>query len=379
MTPDMLEKALEYAKRGWAVLPLLRRSKNPFKVSKGVNDRTTDTQQVNQWWKETPEANVAIATGQVSGIFVLDIDIRRNCNGLTTLNELQSRYGPLPETVTAQTGGGGRHLLFRWPGFRVKNNNTGKLGKGIDVKGDGGYIVAAPSVHETGALYEWVVGLSPDDLPPADAPAWLLEQIGEQNKLPRPVKTKRAGADTTCSPLTLDDAIRLTLPDGPGQRHRRVFMFARALKAMPEYATAPLPIIKPLVERWWKAALPFIKTQEFTETWSDFVAAWPRVKAPLGDGRLDTALNSAKLAPLPACAERYDCEGVRLLIKLCKELQSQVGDEPFYLDCRNAGRVTGCEHATANRRLNMLIADEVLALIEKGTTNHASRYRYLGG
>ena len=119
----------------------------------GVKDATNDRTIIKEWWRRWPDANIGIATGRTSGIFVLDVDGNA---GKESLTELQAEHGRLPKTVTVQTGKG-RHRYFRCDGARV-GNSAGRLGKGIDVRGDGGYVVAAGSVHVSGALYRFVDG-----------------------------------------------------------------------------------------------------------------------------------------------------------------------------------------------------------------------------
>lgn len=121
-----------------------------------------------------PNANVGIATGASAGIFVVDIDPRHG--GDRALGELEAHHGELPVTVTSATGGGGVHFLFRHPGVKVKNS-AGIIGSGIDIRGEGGLIVAPPSVHASGKPYTWIRGRSPGDIAVADAPAWLLNLV----------------------------------------------------------------------------------------------------------------------------------------------------------------------------------------------------------
>lgn len=163
--------ALAYAERlGWAVFPL--RGKIPaIAGGRGCLDATTDAGQVRQWWAAMPDANIGIATGARSGIVVIDLD------GPDAEAEFSRRYGnpPTPSSLTRR----GRHLVFRHPGGEVKNS-AGLLGAKIDVRGDGGYIVAPPSVHpETGQPYRWEeeVGLHPLHLPPAPLSPVLLGQL----------------------------------------------------------------------------------------------------------------------------------------------------------------------------------------------------------
>lgn len=110
-------------------------------------------------------------TGEPSGLVVLDIDPRNG--GTDALADLEQRQGPLPPTVEAITGGGGRHFYFRHPGHRVKSRSG--LAPGVDVKADGGYVVAAPSLHGSGRSYSWADRAGPADATLADWPAWMVE------------------------------------------------------------------------------------------------------------------------------------------------------------------------------------------------------------
>src|SRR5262249_31309904 len=153
-----LVAALDYAERGWMVFPLHTVGgqacscgsgdcSNPGKHPRtryGVKDATTDPEQIRIWWSSWPDANVGIATGAGSGLVVLDLDAK--AEGEASLAALEAVHDLLPPTVTASTGGGGRHLLFAHPGVELRNS-AGKLGAGLDVRGDGGYVVASPSRH----------------------------------------------------------------------------------------------------------------------------------------------------------------------------------------------------------------------------------------
>jgi P4 family phage/plasmid primase-like protien len=181
--------ASRYAEQGWAVVPLHtvgkdgscsckegeecpRPGKHP-RTRHGVKDATTDHDQVRRWWADDPLANVGIATGAETGILVLDVDPRHG--GTSTMEKLQAELGPLPATVTASTGGGGRHLMFAYPSFRVRKDTNGKsLGPGVDILSDGCIMVAPPSRHVSGKRYRWEEGKSFRDLEPATLPeAWL--------------------------------------------------------------------------------------------------------------------------------------------------------------------------------------------------------------
>ena len=135
------------------------------------------------WWKRWPEANVGLVTGAVSGLVVLDVDVRHD--GHFSLAELEDQHGALPVTVEAETGSGGRHLFFRHPGRRIPNS-AGLLGKGLDIRGDGGYIVAPPSLHASGRRYTWDPSLHPANVEPAKLPQWMLKLLASPGKAPAP-------------------------------------------------------------------------------------------------------------------------------------------------------------------------------------------------
>ncbi len=169
----MLEGALRLARIGFAVFPLHPRSKHPMFES-WPEIATTDEAQVERWWKQTPDANVGIATGRKSRVFAMDIDPRHA--GDITFDLLVAKQGKFAETLQQITGTGGWHLFFRYPNIEVRN----KVGvfQGIDIRGEGGFVVAPPSVHpDTGKRYEWDGLAELERQPIADAPLWLLEAL----------------------------------------------------------------------------------------------------------------------------------------------------------------------------------------------------------
>lgn len=183
------EAALQYAAKGWPVLPLHSPTvdgrcscdkaacPNPGKHPRtphGLTDATVDKATIRRWWRSWPTANVGLLTGERSGLVVLDVDPRHG--GDEALRQLESQYGKFPATVKALSGGGGHHVVFAHPGKPVKNT-VGALGPGLDLKGDGGYIVAPPSLHISGRRYQWEVSSHPDKVSLAPLPAWLLELI----------------------------------------------------------------------------------------------------------------------------------------------------------------------------------------------------------
>lgn len=169
--------ALRYAARGWRVLPL--KGKIPT-LNDWPTRASTDPQEIRCWWNQQPTANVGIATGEESNLFVLDVDPDKG--GDESLRNLEKLYGALPITPQVLTGGGGHHQYFQHPGIRL-GNSSGKLGPGLDIRTDGGQVVAPPSIHpKTGRTYEWEATHHPDDVLPAPVPQWLLELLAEKPK-----------------------------------------------------------------------------------------------------------------------------------------------------------------------------------------------------
>ncbi len=133
-----------------------------------------------------PDANVGVCTGSRSGFVVVDVDRRHG--GEESLKELEQQYGKLPHTVRSRTGGGGQHLFFAHPGGTVRNRvQVGGL-PGLDVRGDGGYIVAPPSLHTSGHPYQWEPGCDPEQGALAALPRWLQNVLLVSTRKPKPVR-----------------------------------------------------------------------------------------------------------------------------------------------------------------------------------------------
>lgn len=184
-----MKAAHVYAERlGWAVVPLhdvtagacsCRKPDCPsagkHPTLKGWQDiATSDLEQIHEWQRRYPAGNIGIATGTASGFFAFDVD--PDHGGSDTLAAIVAEHGPMPVTPEQITGSGGRHYLFKLPTFAVTNKATKGIGQGLDVRGNGGQIVVAPSRSFKGS-YRWVKGREPWSLPLADAPDWLLERL----------------------------------------------------------------------------------------------------------------------------------------------------------------------------------------------------------
>lgn len=164
---SILAAAFGYARRGWRVVPL--NGKVPL-VKEWTVAASIDIDTISAWFQEFPEANIGIATGEQSGVFVLDVDGEQ---GEATIKDMESTFGKLPETYEVETSRG-RHLYFLQPsGIKTKSQASGQIGPKLDVRGDGGQVVAPPSIHpETKKRYSIL-----RDVEVAIAPDWLLKLV----------------------------------------------------------------------------------------------------------------------------------------------------------------------------------------------------------
>jgi hypothetical protein len=172
--PGVRAAAHAYLGRGGSVIPMEHRGKRPLIAWLELQSRVATTDEADTWLQRWPNANIGIVTGRISGLVVLDVDAVHG--GAGSLAQLEIEHGPLPRTIESRTGGGGRHLYFSHPGEPVANRVG--LRPGIDLRGDGGCVVAPPSVHPNGKRYAWAAGCSPDEASLAPLPHWLLRTLG---------------------------------------------------------------------------------------------------------------------------------------------------------------------------------------------------------
>jgi putative DNA primase/helicase len=221
-----LESAAQrYAEIGWPVIPChtpTGDSDKPCSCHKadcgnigkhprtmnGVSDATTDRDKIAERWDMWEDANIGVAMGEDAGCFAIDVDPRHG--GDKTLAELERKHGKLPETRTQDTGSDGAHLVFKYPNFKLQNLNHGELGPGLDVKSDGRYIVAAPSLHFSGKRYRWR-----NAAPAVAAPAWFLKLLQEA------MYKKNVSASSEVGENILDGQRDVTLTSLAGSMRRR--------------------------------------------------------------------------------------------------------------------------------------------------------------
>jgi hypothetical protein len=228
--------ALFYASFGWAVLPLhsvdrgvctcgdpnCRSAGKHPRTSHGVKGASTDPEQIRKWWRQWPDANVGIATGAVSGLVVIDIDPRNGGNASYT--KLQEELpGTFDKPLKVRSGSDGTHLYFGHPGGHVPC--CANLRPGIDVKADGGYIVAPPSMHLSGGRYRFARdnGFILPELPTGLRDLLVPQAQAHDERGERP--------SIEVDSLHVSDEIKALIRQGPphGDRSKILFKVLRAL------------------------------------------------------------------------------------------------------------------------------------------------------
>ncbi|MFC2023908.1 bifunctional DNA primase/polymerase, partial [Chloroflexota bacterium] len=187
MTERLLDAALAYGSRGWRVHPLRPGDKKP--LLKGWPQKaTTDAGTIRGWWTQCPDANVGVATGD---LIVIDIDVSQHVDGMETWRDLVSEHAIDDDTIISLTPSGGQHLVYVGNGEQIPNS-AGRLGSGIDVRGQGGYVVLPPSTLAGGGEYVWDVGHHFADRKPLALPEELAALLVNPQRRPARVSMSQS-------------------------------------------------------------------------------------------------------------------------------------------------------------------------------------------
>ena len=208
--------AVRYCENGFAIIPLKPRSKEPA-TPHGLKDWSSDPDVARDYWAQHPNHNIGIVCGAPSrGLLVFDLDVSDEKNGIDSLREWEHAHGELPETAEAITGGDGRHLLYRTDRTDIRPSVNSDLG--VDVRCDGSYIVAPPSVHPNGREYEWWA--DPDDVGVAPANANVYECLDNIQR-----NGSKDGDVPRREGFELPDVLR------KGARDKTLFQFACSMRS----------------------------------------------------------------------------------------------------------------------------------------------------
>ncbi|MDX6695582.1 MAG: putative primase/helicase [Blastocatellia bacterium] len=240
-TPDVLAAALDYINYDDVPVFPVKPDKAPY-TPNGFKDATRDQAIVRQHWQKLPDAGIGIPTGEASGFLVLDIDPRHG--GDVSLTALIEEHGDeWLETMQARTGGGGHHIIFAYPRGSNIRNSANRLGEGIDVRGEGGYIIAAPSLHASGRRYEWLTNFKP-----APPPEWLLklltEERGASTQKTQPRAKSGAGIGALIPEGERNEALFKIGCSLRGQGHNRDEIEAELMDINARRCSPPLPDVE---------------------------------------------------------------------------------------------------------------------------------------
>ncbi len=382
---DLITAALEYAARGWSVFPCDPRSKEPLaqgrhrmRWQRYQNERATEAQ-IRELFSKP--ANIAIVCGDVSGDLVV-----RDFDDSIAYRRWSSDHRDLANRLPTVATARGFHVYARMnpcPDTRV-------LGDG-ELRANGVYVLAPPSIHPSGAVYRWVVPFCGD----AELPVICLSDLDLTEEDRRPTedrqKTGRRGQKQTeagqkiteavCRSVTLDirhiAAVDASLPASPGHRHKSIFKLARRILGIHRKELPPVETLKRVFDAWWIKALPRIETKDKAKSLLEFLTAVRRAKVPLQDVVFE-CLPRALANNKPEWSIEFG-ERVALLAGLCRELQRLKGPEEFHISCRQAGSAIGVSHPVAADHLKLFVALEKLIVVKAGIpgSGKSTRYRYV--
>jgi hypothetical protein len=302
------EAVLRLVSRGWRLFPVQARSKLPL-VAGWPQQASCEPERLREWMQKYSDCNWGLATGRDSGVFVLDVDGEQ---GLVAIKELRKTGHELPPTLTVKTGRG-CHLYFRYPEDALIRNSAGKLGPGLDIRGDGGYVLVPPSIHPSGADYRWT-----HEIAVAPAPDWLLERLKAQ-----PPSTSASNGNDV-------------IPEG--RRNDSLASLAGTMRKrgmMPGAIEAALLVEN--LERC-KPPLPKAEVHEIVSSVSRYEPASPTVPGsatyatPQWPEPLDPAALHGLAGEFVNAVEPYtESDPAALLIQLLTVLGSVAGRNPYYL------------------------------------------------
>jgi hypothetical protein len=350
----------------------------------GVNDATTDLNTIRQWAERWPDANWAIATGHElpGGGYLAVVDVDPRNGGNDDLSELEAEAGRPPRGHVVRTGGDGLHVFVT----TARKTPCRKLAPGIDFKGVGGYVIAAPSKHVSGNPYQWqtLTMAKPAKLPKA----WAKLVAGEL-----PVTSRQAGAQQQAAKPVLREILSVRLPDtglgsyppetgllapftgvgkrvwaaarrcvvdGSGQTNHRFPALATSLKNIPELRDVPAEALLPVIHWWYVQGRDSMNDNE----WESVKGRWLYLGNEWSKPGIGPAWTAAAVLQESGAINPNE-SAKEVLTLLCDEIQQQAGNGIWYLSCRTAADVLTSlgfkmSHDTSNRLLRQLVADGFL-------------------
>ncbi len=378
MEDKILKSALKYHDLGFSIIPIRAGTKKPaVRLWKPYQNKRADIEKIKEWFTDNHKS-LAVVLGKISG--------NLTCRDFDTMSEYEKWNDKNPKLAkqlpTVETGKG-RHVYFLSDLEKIEHIENGEL------RGGGGYCLLPPSIHPEGKAYKWLIPINGNlrrlDLVEAGFIAeTTLHTLQTVHTLQTKQLSKREVEELIFKNESfINDCIKKTIPERQGQRNRRVFDFALALKMNPDFTEVDPKRLMKIVKQWHKEALPNIKTKDSLETWNDFLKAWDNIKF-LGVDYDQAFKQSLELKPLDYLLEDYsEYEDLIKLEKFCRALDQQTKGQGFVLDCRKAADFIDVHYTTANTRLRLLCNLDILELIAKGQFSEnpkerkANKYKYI--
>lgn len=356
---QLLDYALSYAQRGWAIMPM--RGKRPaVNRWKPFQKNPPDENTLRKLFAQKNLTGIAVILGSAShGLANRDFDKADSYHRWAKENALEAKSAPTVRTKR------GFHVYGKLDKDLFRNLDDGEF------RADPGhYVMLPPSLHPdvVGLRYEWVVPLPSGELP--SLPYSLIPTSTTNNSTQ--IATQLP-SQTACVPNSVKECILQTIPSGIGLRNKKIFELIRRLKAISP--SMPPSELKEVMQEWFRLALPFIGTKDWQTTWDDAKDAWQNAKTPYGNGTIQDAYAYARANPHPPIDDNPE---LGVLSAFCMKLAGI--DGKFFLAVRTVESLFGWSRMTAHRRLKDLVLWGVIEEVQKGTkkNNQATVWRYIG-
>jgi len=379
----VLKAALEYHNQGWCTIPIRAGTKRPaIRSWEQYQLVRPDVEQLKKWFS-CNDNQIAVICGKVSGGLTC-----RDFDDMDSYEQWANKYPELAKMLPTVQTSRGRHIYFISDLGKIK-----KLGDG-ELRGNG-YCLLPPSIHPSGSIYQWLI--QPNGELPELSLTDFTEEAEEREEQHPPFIASISSASSVSSVSSVKErvifyenldekaqcyvntAIKHTLPYKKGYRNFLIFLFCRWLKGCVEFEKCKAGQLKPLVRLWHEKALQTIGTKPFDETWADFCYGWTRVKYPKGNGiSLKIAVQNAMKVQNHLAAEGiYEKPEVKLLVRICFELQALQKTEPIWLSESDGALIFNVTRPTIGKWLSMLEADGIIKKVAEHTALLATRYKFI--
>ena len=437
LKPETLRAAIELARLGLRIFPahsvipirlLCDCRKGAGCTTPGKHPRinnwtqlaTFDPIQIERWGKQFGDYNPAVATGQ--GVLGIDVDDHGDGrNGAEMFAKLEAEFGQLPRDWEVRSGSGSAHLYFSVPPDSQIRDPNRWHDEGVEIKHEGAYLIAPPSLHVSGERYEWVRRIG--DHPPQLPARWLqLLSVVESSDPPVPktaglhswferpviqnVEEPESERDGECTHKThnnhldvllcdlcvqsthslIQELISSTLPRRVGTRNKLLTELARGLYKIPELKSLDAEQIHPLIQYWLELAQPFIGERDEEDTFAEFDYMWAYwLRDDIDVHPVHKALAYMKTKPVPALPPgKYRSDTARRLVMLCAAMAAVAAnvDGVWWLSCRDAARILGLDPEKKAKFISQgfgeMVKDRIIEVVERPPGRKATVYRWLG-